>query len=253
MPNGGRLTIATRNVTAAETGLTEAELAAGRYVALVVSDNGIGIPKENLARVFEPFFTTKGIGKGSGLGLSVAYGFIRQSNGHIRIESAPGAGTRVQVYLPATEKSPSLPATPSLPKDRFQGEGETILLVEDDIEMRRLAKRLLTDLNYRVIEAEDALSAQKILATDSEKIDLLFTDVVLPRGLSGIDLMRQVKERYPKLKVLLTSGYMAEFPGRGGIANLKADLVEKPYRRHVLAQKIRAALADNRPRTAPSS
>lgn len=253
MPNGGRLTIATRNVTAAETGLTEGELAAGRYVALVVSDNGIGIPKENLARVFEPFFTTKGIGKGSGLGLSVAYGFIRQSNGHIRIESAPGAGTRVRVYLPATEKSPSLPATPSLPKDRFQGEGETILLVEDDIEMRRLAKRLLTDLNYRVIEAEDALSAQKILATDSGRIDLLFTDVVLPRGLSGIDLMRQVKERYPKLKVLLTSGYMAEFPGRDGIANLKADLVEKPYRRHVLAQKIRAVLADNRPRTAPSS
>ncbi len=243
MPKGGKLMISSKNVTIDAKNFKEADLAHGRYVRLTVRDNGTGIPKENLAHVFDPFFTTKDVGKGSGLGLSVVYGFIRQSNGDVHIESNPGEGTTVNIYLPTTEKTAksSEAALPMLKE--LEGNGETILIVEDDVAMRSLAKRILTNLNYRVLEAKDAPSALRILETASS-IDLLFSDVVLPSGMNGIDLARETRQHYPDLKILLTSGYLAELPDRGNLGDLGAELIKKPYRKHALAKKILDVLTE---------
>ncbi|PCJ61426.1 MAG: hypothetical protein COA65_00170 [Rhodospirillaceae bacterium] len=239
MPKGGKLMVSSKNVTIDAKNSKEADLAHGRYVLLTVRDNGAGIPKKNLAHVFDPFFTTKDVGKGSGLGLSVVYGFIRQSNGDVRIESRPGKGTTVKIYLPTTKKkeSPSETALPML--KGLEGNGETILIVEDDVAMLSLVKRLLTSLNYRVLEAKDTPSALRILETASS-IDLLFSDVVLPHGMNGVTLAKEARQNHPGLKILLTSGYLAELPDR---SNLSAELIKKPYRKRALAKKIREVLA----------
>ncbi|MBN4016377.1 PAS domain S-box protein [Rhodospirillaceae bacterium AH-315-P19] len=238
MPKGGKLIISSKNVTI-DAKTKEVDLAHGRYVLLTVRDNGVGIETENLAHVFDPFFTTKDVGKGSGLGLSVVYGFIRQSNGDVHIESNPGEGTTVKIYLPTTEKKATLAETDLPILKGLEGNGETILIVEDNVAMRTLAKRLLTGLNYRVLEAKDAPSALRILETVAS-IDLLFSDVVLPHRMNGVTLAKEARQNHPGLKILLTSGYLAELPDR---SNLGAELIKKPYRKRALARKIREVLA----------
>ncbi|MCE2510033.1 MAG: PAS domain S-box protein [Alphaproteobacteria bacterium] len=242
MPGGGTLTLTTENADIDAADAPDDKPASGRYVLLTVRDTGIGIPKHDQARVFDPFFTTKGVGKGSGLGLSVVYGFIRQSGGQIRIESALGEGTAIRVYLPAAAEGVEAAETTLPELQELEGNGETILVVEDDMEMRSMAKRMLTGLNYRVIEAEDAFAALKLLDS-TPNIDLLFTDVVLPRGLNGVELAKKARARREGLKVLLTSGYVGEFPEPLDWGDLGTDLVEKPYRKRVLAMKIRETLA----------
>ena len=241
----GTLTIATESIAADDVQCSDESNNGGtadHYVLLTVRDTGIGIPKSDLDRVFDPFFTTKGVGKGSGLGLSVVYGFVRQSGGEIRIESALGKGTAIRIYLPTAEEGTEAADTSFPELQELEGNGETILIVEDDMEMRSMAKRMLTGLNYRVVEAEDAFAALKLLESTPD-IDLLFTDVILPKGLNGVELAKKARLRHDKLKVLLTSGYLGEFPESVDHSDLGADLVEKPYRKRVLAKKIRETLA----------
>ena len=242
MPEGGQLKITTENIAFRDASAKEIDLPHDRYVLLTVKDSGTGIAKENLDRVFDPFFTTKDVGKGSGLGLSVVYGFIRQSDGRIHIESAPGEGTAIKIYLPTTDEDAETDED-ALPMMRgLEGKGETILVVEDDAEMRSVAKRMLTALNYQVLEAEDAPSALNLLEKSSG-VDLLFSDVVLPSGMNGVDLVRKARQHHDGLKALLTSGYLAEFPGRADSSDLGAELIKKPYRKRALAKKIREVLA----------
>ena len=205
MPKGGRLVITTANVQLdADYAASHPEVIAGDYVAIEVTDGGEGIPADILGRIFEPFFTTKEQGKGSGLGLSMVFGFIKQSGGHVAVYSEPGAGTTFRLYLPRV--AASVASVVDAPAAVFGG-SETVLVVEDNAAMRRVVIRQLSELGYRALEAEAVAAALDIL--ENEKIDLLFTDVVMPGGANGFDLARSARARWPALKIVLTSGFPA--------------------------------------------
>jgi PAS domain S-box-containing protein len=240
MPEGGKLTIETRNVHLDEDyASNNAEVTPGDYVMLAVTDTGIGMPEDVLAHVFEPFFTTKEVGKGTGLGLSMIYGFAKQSGGHAKIYSEVGHGTTVRLYLPRlTNEAKSEPAAVTSPR---KGGGETILVVEDNPDVRRLVVRQLRDLGYDVIEAANGPQALQIL-DGGAPIDLLFTDVVMPGGMTGRQLAEAAKTRRPGLKTLFTSGYTEDSILRLGKLDPGVRLLSKPYRKHELATRIREAL-----------
>lgn len=234
MPRGGRLGITARshNVVNVE---EDAKLQPGSYVVFAVSDNGVGMPPEILAHVLEPFFTTKEAGKGSGLGLSMVYGFVKQSGGHLNIESQVGYGTRVELYLPVAVSSASA-EEPSTPASR-QGHG-TVLVVEDESEVRRVAVAFLRTLGYVPFEASGATTALEQLAKHPE-IDLLFTDIVLGGDMTGFELAAKARERYPHLPVLFTSGYEYASMDIGTDAFGTFELLRKPYRREQLDSAMR--------------
>jgi signal transduction histidine kinase/CheY-like chemotaxis protein len=247
MPNGGRLTITTRNV---DFGLKDValrpEVKPGRYAMVAVSDTGEGIAPEDLPRVFEPFYTTKEVGKGTGLGLSQVYGFVKQSGGHVMIESAVGAGTTVRIYLPEATETPS--EEPAPPDDTGQIAEETtgtILVVEDDPHVREIAVETLRDLNYRVLSAENGPAALDILDR-AERIDALFTDVIMPRGMNGVQLALEARRRRSDIKVLLTSGYtdQALSPLHGSSDSF--PILPKPYQGGDLERKIREVLGGHK-------
>ncbi|HEX3861182.1 MAG TPA: ATP-binding protein [Stellaceae bacterium] len=240
MPRGGRLMITTENhALDAEYVEAYADLAAGDYVVVGVSDTGTGIPPEVMSRVFEPFFTTKEQGKGTGLGLSMVFGFAKQSGGHINVYSELGKGTTFRIYLPrdltGVEVAPRPPA--ALPA---AGGNESVLVVDDNEAIRRVVRRQLTALGYRVIEADTAAAALRQLA--AEEITLLFTDVIMPGNMDGIELARTAMERWPGLRVILTSGFPeARLSGTvEPIAGIR--LLSKPYRRDDLARTVRDIL-----------
>jgi CheY-like chemotaxis protein len=191
--------------------------------------------------VFEPFFTTKDVGKGTGLGLSMIYGFAKQSGGHVKIYSEVGHGTTVRLYLPrlASAAAAASPAAPAPAGGK--GGGETILVVEDNPDVRRLVLRQLRDFGYTVIEAANGPQALKILE-DGAAIDLLFTDVVMPGGMTGRQLAEAAKGRRPNLKTLFTSGYTEDSILRLGKLDPGVRLLSKPYRKHELATRVREAL-----------
>jgi CheY-like chemotaxis protein len=220
MPQGGRLSIATREVLLDdEDAERDGGLAPGAYVLVAVSDTGVGMPREVVARAFEPFFTTKETGKGTGLGLSMVYGFAKQSGGHVSLRSDLGYGTAVTLYLPQAKKT----AIAEVRAPRAQPTGtEAVLLVEDDNEVRAATTKLLSGLGYRVIEAADAAEALSLLEREGD-LQLLFTDVVLGHGMSGPELAREARRLRPDLKILF---------------------VGKPFRKEELAQKLRIALDD---------
>ncbi|MDY0871251.1 ATP-binding protein [Dongia rigui] len=241
MPEGGHLTIEVGNaVLDAHYADSNAEVASGEYVRIAVTDDGIGIPPELLGRIMEPFFTTKEPGKGTGLGLSMAFGFAKQSGGHLKVYSEPGHGTTVNLYLPRA-MSPGRAATiDSIERPAPKG-AERVLLVDDNEAVRKTAARLLTDLGYQVTEAASGPEALQILARESG-IDVLFSDVVMPGGISGFDLASQAEQLYPRLKVLLVTGF-AEAAVRTSVAKARnVALMSKPYRRHELAERLRALL-----------
>jgi signal transduction histidine kinase len=244
MPQGGTLTIETANAW-----LDEAYLASvtepvppGQYVMIAVSDTGVGMDPETLSRVFEPFFTTKDPGKGTGLGLSQVYGFVRQSGGHIRVYSEPGQGTTVKLYLPRVHAEP-LPAAASAkaPDMSMMRGDETVLLVEDDEAVRAYSSGVLRDLGYTVVEAEDAAAALRALDTHA-KIDLLFTDVVLPGGVHGRKLADEARRRHPGLPVLFTSGYTRNAIVHNGRLDPGVQLITKPFSYEELASRVRRVL-----------
>jgi PAS domain S-box-containing protein len=228
MPDGGAVTIATRRD--------------GERISIEVKDTGIGMSPEVRDRVFEPFFTTKEVGKGSGLGLSQVYGFVRQSDGEVRVQSAPGKGTTFQLILPASNAPLEAVVTDERPKT-IRGGDERILLVEDDPTVLALTLDMLTSLGYRVATATNAAEALDVLHS-GEEFDLLFTDVVMPGGVSGVSLARTARELRPGLKVLLTSGFVGE---GAVIENAEFPLLDKPYETALLAAKLRRLLDGEEP------
>ncbi|TAK56581.1 MAG: PAS domain S-box protein [Gammaproteobacteria bacterium] len=241
MPGGGRLTIEAANAELDEDYVSRhADARPGAHVMLAVSDTGVGIAPENLARVFEPFYTTKPRGKGTGLGLAMVYGFIRQSGGHVNIYSEPGSGTTVRIYLPRADEVAA--NEPTRPVPEVVGGTETVLLVEDDAPVREFARSQLLALGYRVLEAPDGPRALEVLRVHDD-IDLLFTDVVMPGGMNGAQLASAARELRPGLRVLYTSGYTENAILHHDRLDAGVQLLSKPYRSADLARKLREALA----------
>ena len=241
MPKGGILSIETNNARLDDEYATRhAELAAGDYVQLSVSDNGGGMTAEVLERCFEPFFTTKGIEKGTGLGLSMVYGFVKQSGGHIKIYSEVGHGTSVKIYLPRAGEGAASRARSVVTEAPAAGR-EVILMVEDNKDLRTVTIKQLADLGYRTLEADTAKTALEMLAAHPE-IDLLFTDIIMPGGMTGTELAREARRLYPRLRILLTSGYTARAMANGFHDIEGLELLNKPFRKHDLARKLRTVL-----------
>jgi PAS domain S-box-containing protein len=237
MPDGGRLEIEARNVTLDENAV--AGVASGSYVRLSVSDTGCGMPQETLDRVFEPFFTTKELGKGTGLGLSMVYGFVRQSGGHVAIESTVGVGTTVSLYLPRSTQASDVGTDLTQLQDIAAGSGR-VLMVEDDHDVMDVTSAILRDLGYEVLCAEAGADAIRMLRNDN-RFDLLFSDVMMPGGISGVELAREAKQLCSGIKVLLTSGNAADALSRHG-AEGEFPVIGKPFRRAELAQYLRVVM-----------
>ena len=256
MPDGGRLTIETTNSFLDEAYAAGAggEVVPGQYVMLAVSDTGSGMSRHVLERAFEPFFTTKPSGMGTGLGLSMVYGFSKQSGGHIKIYSEVGEGTTIKLYFPRLSEQRDIPAwsgderTPARPAPQIGGT-ETILLVEDDEDVNRFACEALQDRGYRVLTASDGPNALRILETEP-RIDLLFTDVVLPSGMNGRQLADEVRARRPEIKVLYATGYTRNAIIHHGRLDADVELLTKPFTSDALTRKVRQIL--DTARTPPS-
>ena len=242
MPKGGTVTIATR-LWKLNGDAPMHQLPEGEYVVLTVRDEGTGMPDNVRRRAIEPFFTTKGAERGTGLGLAMVHGFVQQSLGRLEIDSTPGEGTEIRMLFPVanamTGTAPAAPAPKQASGQGATGGSETILLVEDSDDVRALAQEQIAALGYRVVLAASGEEALERLKT--ETIDLLFTDIVMPGGMSGLELVEQFRKTHPETPVLMTTGYnedlVADIP-RG--SNL--DVIGKPYRREQLADRIRAAL-----------
>jgi CheY-like chemotaxis protein len=241
MPDGGRLTIEAANVYLDEAYAATAELVPGQYVGIFVSDTGIGMTEDVAAKAFDPFFTTKDVGQGTGLGLSQVYGFVKQSGGHVRIYSEIGCGTTVKIYLPRL-RSPDAAAEelPSAAPIPF-GNGETVLVVEDQADVRLYSVEMLRELGYGVRDAPDGPTALRLIDAHRD-ITLLFTDVGLPGGMNGRQLADEALRRRPALKVLFTSGYARNAIVHHGRLDPGVHLITKPFTFSALAAKIRGVL-----------
>lgn len=244
MPGGGRLTIEIANATLTEADLTqESDPSPGDYVMISVSDTGHGMTPDVLERVFEPFFTTKPEGKGTGLGLAMVFGFIRQTNGHVRITSEPNRGTSVRLYLPRAHR-PGI-EDDQAPKSALPRGDGLVCLVEDDPNVREIAGAILRDLGYRILEATDGEQALEVFARHADQIDLLITDLILPGHLTGQDLARRVTGLRPDLPVILMSGTAEDGPDPGPGAPVR---LTKPFTREDLARLVARTLGATRPR-----
>ena len=243
MPGGGKLTIETQNThldscyAAQNAGIT-----AGQYVVLCISDTGVGMDQDTISKAIEPFFTTKEVGKGTGLGLSMVYGFVKQSGGHFKIYSEPGEGTTIKIYLPRLMGKVVEVEDPQ-PLPLAEGSSsETILVCEDDEDVRKYSVEVLRELGYQVLEAGDGPAALKILSDTSVRIDLLFTDVVLPRGMTGAVLAKEASKIRPSLKTLFTTGYARNAIVHQGRLDPGVELLTKPFSYADLASRVRDML-----------
>jgi CheY-like chemotaxis protein len=248
MPRGGtlHLSVHEHTVGSSEGG---SNLAPGSYVVFTVSDTGLGMTPEVLARAFEPFFTTKDMGRGSGLGLSMVYGFVKQSGGHLTADSRLGYGTRIELLLPAVRPAQTQAQPADIPAATGSGGRETILVVEDEAEVRAVALAFLRSLGYATLDAPDGEVALGML-NEHPEVSLLFTDVILGSGMNGNELVRAAQRLRPNLPALLTSGYEAP-ETEADAAAPKTALLRKPYQRQELALAIRAAI-DGRKGGGPS-
>jgi signal transduction histidine kinase/DNA-binding response OmpR family regulator len=251
MQADGRLTLELGNAMLDDSyAAGEPDVTAGQYVLLAISDTGCGMAPDVLARAFEPFFTTKREGEGTGLGLSMAYGFVKQSNGHIRIYSEVGSGTTIRIYLPRSmQPEVDVSSSRSAP---VTGGTETILVVEDDPVVQATVVDTLQGLGYRVLRASDGQAALTILQSGIP-VDMIFTDVVMPGPVRSVDMARQAKQLIPGIAVLFTSGYTQNAIVHGGRLDPGVELISKPYRREALARKIRQVIAANQPDTPDTS
>ena len=245
MPEGGKLTIETGNMYLDEDYAAQEDVPAGQYVGIFVSDTGIGMTAETAARAFEPFFTTKGEGRGTGLGLSQVFGFIKQSNGHVKIYSEPGAGTTIKIYLPRHFTTARPGEVEEVAQPALPGGGETILVVDDDIEVRNYTIEMLRELGYVVVDASDGAAGLQMFDAVAD-IKLLVTDVGLP-GMNGRQLADEAKRRRAGLKVLFTSGYARNAIVHHGRLDPGVELLSKPYSFADLAARVRRILDRNYP------
>jgi CheY-like chemotaxis protein len=242
MPEGGAITVRTRNEQLDSEAADALSIQPGAYVSVAVSDTGGGIDADTLSHAFEPFFTTKEVGKGSGLGLSQVYGFVRSAGGAVAIDTTVGVGTTVTLHLPRSSDAAveERAASSSQGPLRRAALGETVLLVEDDEQVLAMAVESLEELRYRVVVARDAREALAHLH-GPDRFDILFSDVVMPGGMNGAQLAVEARRLRPELKVLLTSGYVTEL-GAGQVVSEGLPVLNKPYRRDELAQKLRVVL-----------
>ncbi len=240
MPQGGRLSIETRNVSVRPGAAKPQEfLAPGEYVTIVVRDSGHGMDAETRTRIFEPFFTTKETGKGTGLGLATVYGIVKQSGGYIWVESEPGQGSTFYTLLPRVPE----PANPAVQREvfDFRSGGETILLVEDDPALRKMAAEVLRDMGYKVLTAPSGADALHVAAEYKGPLDVLLTDVVMP-GMTGRELAGQIAVRHPRIQILYMSGYTDDAIGRHGLHGETLRLLQKPFTHDALVRHVREAL-----------
>ncbi len=246
LPAGGTLKIATDavDIRRGDPRLPP-ERRAGRYVHLLVADNGIGMSPEVEAHLFEPFFTTKGVGKGTGLGLAAVFGIVEGSEGFLSVSTTPGAGTEVHVFLPAIAASARVGREPAAPERSAPGGHETLLLVEDEDGVRRLGERILTEHGYHVLTASSGEKALDLLASNMGAVDLLITDVVMP-GMSGHTLAETVRRKVPRCSVLFVSGYSAPEAHEPWHDNAESAFLQKPFTPVVLARKVRELLDGGR-------
>jgi CheY-like chemotaxis protein len=241
MVGGGKLTIECANARLDEAhAVRNSSALVGDFVTLAVADTGVGMSEAVLERVFEPFFTTKDVGRGSGLGLSMVYGFARQSSGHVTIESAVGQGTTVKLYLPRWEGT-AAQVQKTVTNEVPRGQGEVVLVIEDDPDVRELVVEMLDSLGYSVIEAPTTNTARTALE-GADGIDLVLSDVVLPAGTSGPALVREARACHPGLKAVFMSGHMGEAVTRNGLPRPDAVVLNKPFQRREIAEALRAAL-----------
>jgi CheY-like chemotaxis protein len=246
MPAGGRIEIETANVDLSQNEVSPHKGAApGSYAMLSIADSGAGIAAETLPHVFEPFFTTKGMGIGTGLGLSTVYGIVQQSGGWIQVDSRPGAGSRFRLYLPRVQgvAAPKVSSGPSMEPPRG---AETVLVVEDQTEVRRLATRILRSNGYSLLEASSGPEALQLCRQYTGAIDLLVTDVVMP-GMTGRDLANKLLAERPRLKVLYMSGYTADVIGKQGVLDPGVAYLPKPFTPAQFSIKVREVLGQAKP------
>jgi CheY-like chemotaxis protein len=245
MPDGGKVTIETQNTTLDEDyAQAHAGMKAGIYVQLTISDTGHGMSQETQDRIWEPFFTTKEMGKGTGLGLSIVYGIVKQNGGEIWVDSTEGKGTTFRIYLPATgdERLMTTVTASAAPSRRGS---ETILLVEDEPNVRKLVKAMLIKQGHTVLESRDVHDAIELCKDAQQRIDLLLTDVVMP-DLSGPELAEQLRELHPHMQVLYMSGYADNVSVRPGVLPADAAFVQKPFTPEMLNNKVREVLDSRR-------
>jgi CheY-like chemotaxis protein len=239
MPDGGRRVIETANRCLDGAAAAERDLKPGQYVSLCVCDTGTGMTPDVIAKAFDPFFTTKPIGQGTGLGLSMIYGFARQSGGQVRITSEPGHGTTVCIYLPrlegAAEVADPVPEFGDAPRAR---DGETVLVVDDEPTVRMLVTEVLQELGYAAIEAADGASGLKVLQSDT-RIDLLITDVGLPGGMNGRQMADAARVTRRGLKVLFITGYAENVAVGNGLLDSGMEVLTKPFAMEAMATRIR--------------
>jgi len=241
MPNGGKIVIETSNTYFDEdfSGLN-LKIKKGDYAQLSISDTGAGINKELKERIFEPFFTTKPVGKGTGLGMSMVYGFIKRYDGYIKVDSEPGTGTTIRVYLPCSKttdiSSENINQNINIPTG-----SESVLIVDDEVDLLELAEQYFSELGYKTKIAENGETALEVLKCD-HNIDLLFSDVVMPGGINGYDLALQATQLHSELKVLLTSGFTSKSIAKSEHKKFEAQLLSKPYRKVELAKMVRLIL-----------
>ncbi|MGE5510450.1 MAG: PAS domain S-box protein [Bacteroidota bacterium] len=247
MPNGGKLVVETRNVVVnGDHRDFQPDLRPGAYVQLSISDTGSGMPPHVRDRVFEPFFTTKEKGRGTGLGLAMVYGFVKQSGGHVTIYSEVGLGTTINIYLPRANADAAAPASSTIKSDLDPHARETILVVEDDERVRKLTIKRLEMIGYQVLEASDGPKALEILERGSA-VDLVFTDLIMPGGLSGREVAIRARQLRPGIKVLLTSGYAEELVHGDDLRREQLKVLRKPYQQADLAAALRDVLGDATP------
>jgi CheY-like chemotaxis protein len=244
MAQGGKLVVETRNMVFNEQHADfHSELPPGEYVQLSISDSGTGMPPDVRDRVFEPFFTTKEKGRGTGLGLAMVYGFVKQSGGHVTIYSEVGHGTTINLYLPRADGASVEDAAGAKKADTDTRARETILVVEDDERVRQLTIKRLKLIGYQVLEAHDGPSALEMLRRGDE-VDLVFTDLIMPGGLSGREVAIRAREMKPGIKVLLTSGYAEELVHGDELQRERLKVLRKPYQQADLVAALRDVLGE---------
>jgi signal transduction histidine kinase/ActR/RegA family two-component response regulator len=243
MPQGGKLTIGVDTVTIDDDyAKAHADARAGRFIRVRVTDTGIGMDAATLQRIFEPFFTTKEVGKGTGLGLATVYGIVKQHEGWIEVSSEPRKGATFDVFFPASDKTIPPKKPKSVPSEATTGGSETILIVEDEPVLREMARDILSGYGYRIFEASSGKEALNTWQRRLNEIDLLLTDMVMPEGISGAELARQLRIHHPRLKIIFTSGYTANEVKTDLLVKLNARYLQKPYTHADLAKTVRECL-----------